>query len=372
MNWKFNFFVAFLIILLLELSYIDGRRGGGGGRGGNRSSSRSSRVRSSSSRSSSTVRYYRGPTYRTGSWKTAAAVGTVFGLMSYKRRSLYHRYPNREPRICYNEKNLRNHTYGYFICPEEYQTDDLAYCCGGETEQRCCKYTDKSAEGRIAGIVIGVVVGCIVIGVVVYCVCIKKRRQQKQGKGGVILATKSPAGGNVHITEQQPLNPNVPGQQFPMQPGFGPQTPYNATQAYDPNAGGLPYSINPGAPGTTPLPPPGDPGMYPPPGEPGMYPPPQGPTPYPPTQDQPPYAGAPAPIGFKESEPYPLESKSGPYPPPSLGPEAYPPQPLGPEGYPPQPPPGPEGYQQSSQPYGYPAAPGATPSAPPPSYEATQ
>jgi hypothetical protein len=50
----------------------------------------------------------------------------------------------------------------------------------------------RSAEGRIAGIVIGVVVGCIVIGVVVYCVCIKKRRQQKQGKGGVILATKSP------------------------------------------------------------------------------------------------------------------------------------------------------------------------------------
>ncbi|XP_045177988.2 cuticle collagen dpy-13-like isoform X2 [Mercenaria mercenaria] len=349
-----------------ELHYTDGARGGRSGGGYRSSSSRSrSRSRSSTSRSSSSkIRNYKGPSYTKGSWKTAAAVGVVFGLMSYKSRRMYMSYPNREPRICFNEKNLRNGTYGYFICPEEGQKDDMAYCCGSEGEQKCCTYTDKSAEGRIAGIVVGVVVGCVIIGVVVYCFCVRRRRQQ-QAKGGVILSdnTKSTDVGGTYIPEQQPLKyqdySSGGGQQFPMQ-SYNTQPGFGSPQAYDPNAQGLPYSTNPGVPGTTSYPPPDGPGAYP-----------QGPNPYPPPPEprfegQPPYQGAPAPIGFAGSESYPQ-------PPPGTNPEGYPP-PTGPESYP-QPPPGSESYPQpppGSYPGGFVPPTGTVPSAPPPSYDSTK
>ena len=39
---------------------------------------------------------------------------------------------------------------------------------------------------------------------------------------------------------------DLPGQQFPTQPGVAAPVPYGAPQAYDPNAPGLPYTPTPG------------------------------------------------------------------------------------------------------------------------------
>lgn len=182
---KIRFYLAiFLITFLIGIHSVAEARGGGrggGARGGSRSGSRSSssRSRSSSSTSRSTVSYksrstYYGPSYRSGSWKTAAALGTLWGLSSYTRRRLYHSHPNREPTICFNENNLKNGTYGYFICPQEGEPDDHDSCCGDVDAQYCCPFL--MTPGAIAGIVIGVLVACGLIFLLVFC-CIKKRHK---------------------------------------------------------------------------------------------------------------------------------------------------------------------------------------------------
>lgn len=195
-------FVTFIIFIISDVHVTDARRGGGGVRSGTRSTSRTTRS-SSSSGSVRTTRFgtrysYRGPSYSPGSWKTAAAVGTLYGVTSYQRRKRYFDNPDSEPRICFNEQNLRNGTYGYFICPEEGMDDDMAYCCGDEDAQRCCTYTDASAVGRIVGIVIGVLILCAVIGVVVYCFCVKRGMFRRKRSTGRTFTTN---------TTQQTANP---------------------------------------------------------------------------------------------------------------------------------------------------------------------
>ncbi|XP_052236804.1 uncharacterized protein LOC127848394 isoform X3 [Dreissena polymorpha] len=176
--------ISILLVFAIFCAVCEGRGSrGGGSRGGFRSSSYRS-YRSGSSSTRVRVRYYSGPSYTRGSWQTAAAIGTVYGLSSYRQRSLYYRYPDREPTICYNEVNLKNSTFGYFICPETNMTDSFDKCCGDSDEQRCCDYLEYTAERRqanIIGIVVGVIVGCIVVAAIIYIVIVRRRRAARQG-----------------------------------------------------------------------------------------------------------------------------------------------------------------------------------------------
>ncbi|XP_052236803.1 uncharacterized protein LOC127848394 isoform X2 [Dreissena polymorpha] len=177
--------ISILLVFAIFCAVCEGRGSrGGGSRGGFRSSSYRSYRSGSSSSTRVRVRYYSGPSYTRGSWQTAAAIGTVYGLSSYRQRSLYYRYPDREPTICYNEVNLKNSTFGYFICPETNMTDSFDKCCGDSDEQRCCDYLEYTAERRqanIIGIVVGVIVGCIVVAAIIYIVIVRRRRAARQG-----------------------------------------------------------------------------------------------------------------------------------------------------------------------------------------------
>lgn len=75
---------------------------------------------------------------------TAIPVCDLIGLMisNEQRMLILLKFLFLDPTVCFNERNLRNGTYGYFICPEEGQNDDMAYCCGDEDAQRCCTYAD--------------------------------------------------------------------------------------------------------------------------------------------------------------------------------------------------------------------------------------
>ncbi|XP_052813373.1 putative cuticle collagen 155 isoform X2 [Mya arenaria] len=309
-------FRVFLIILVLfslgvEINEARGGRGGGGSRGGSRSGSRTSRTGSSTS-----TRMYRGPSYSRGSWKTAAAVGVVYGLMSYRTRSLYLRYPNREPTICFNEKNLKNETYGYFICPDKTQADSFDKCCGSSDEQRCCNLKDYQAQKKtesIAGIVVGVIIACVAIAVFVYCCIIKRRRRAAAAAKAGIVITKPDEPENRKMLSCNepgmiPLNSYSDQPQPPMPPpgGMMPPPPGGMMPppqgAYNSGGQGLPYSMSPAGA--------------------NEYPPPE---PYPPGQMQ-----GQGPIGFEEGKgplpnadvsegpcPYPSNPNQGPYPPPS-------------------------------------------------------
>jgi len=53
---------------------------------------------------------------------------------------------NAEPTICSNDydyKHSNGTPYHLFICPTENLTQDYNYCCGVETRQRCCRYSDR-------------------------------------------------------------------------------------------------------------------------------------------------------------------------------------------------------------------------------------
>ncbi|XP_052234411.1 uncharacterized protein LOC127846976 [Dreissena polymorpha] len=154
--------ISIILGFAIFCSVCEGRRGrGGGSRIGSRGGFGSSSYRSYQSGSSSSTRVrvrYSGPSYTRGSWQTAAAIGTVYGLSSYRQRSLYYRYPDREPTICYNEVNLKNSTFGYFVCPETNMTDSFDKCCGDSMEQRCCEpmvYTRERKQANIVVIVVG-------------------------------------------------------------------------------------------------------------------------------------------------------------------------------------------------------------------------
>ncbi|XP_060599499.1 uncharacterized protein LOC132753096 [Ruditapes philippinarum] len=203
------------VCLVLILIFVFGIYNTHGARGGARVRS-TSRTRSTSSGTRSSVRSvtrfgtrssYSGSSYSPGTWKTAAAVGTLYGLSSYKHRRRYYDSPNSEPTVCFNEKNLKNGTYGYFICPEEGQDDDMAYCCGDEDAQTCCEYTDATAVGRIIGIVFGVLAACACVGILVYCVVIQMKRRQRLN-GTTYAQNTSTGTASVQYSVNQPYFTN--------------------------------------------------------------------------------------------------------------------------------------------------------------------
>ncbi|XP_052236796.1 uncharacterized protein LOC127848389 isoform X1 [Dreissena polymorpha] len=210
--------ISILLGFAIFCSVCEGRRGrGGGSRIGSRGGFGSSSYRSYQSGSSSSTRVrvrYSGPSFTRGSWQTAAAIGTVYGLSSYRQRSLYYRYPDREPTICYNEVNLKNSTFGYFVCPETNMTDSFDKCCGDPNEQRCCDpmvYTTERKQVNIVVIVVGVIVGCVVVAVIIYIVIVRRRRAARQGQ--VIQKQQSNVEGSI------PLNPYTNQTQHPAGPG---------------------------------------------------------------------------------------------------------------------------------------------------------
>ena len=48
-----------------------------------------------------------------------------------------------EPTVCFNAVRPRGGVYGFFICPEEGQGDNMVYCCGEEGDQRCCGFWEE-------------------------------------------------------------------------------------------------------------------------------------------------------------------------------------------------------------------------------------
>ncbi|XP_053386597.1 uncharacterized protein LOC123538807 [Mercenaria mercenaria] len=209
-------FVILIIIAVLGNYVTDCARFGVRG-GSFRSGTISSGTRSVGSRISGTVRSstrfatrstYLGSSYQQGTWKTADR--TLYGLSSYKRRRRYLDSPDSEPTVCFNENNLRNETYGYFICPEDGQSDDMTYCCGDEDAQTCCEYADATALERIIGIVGCVVATAIIVGVVVYCVCIKRRRDAKRKLPPLDFQNQLTGPASVQYNTSQPYSTSQP------------------------------------------------------------------------------------------------------------------------------------------------------------------
>lgn len=115
---------------------------------------------------------WRGPKYKSEYWGTSQAFQTLGGLASYRQRELYKRDPSHEPTVCFNSRRPRNGYFAYFICPERFQTDDYYYCCGVDGEENCCNFWGDA--GRIAGVVIGILIFLGLVGVGMFFLCKKK------------------------------------------------------------------------------------------------------------------------------------------------------------------------------------------------------
>lgn len=133
--------------------------------------------------------------------------------------------------------------------------DDKKYCCGDEGQQYCCTFWEDG--GRVAGVVIGILVLVGIIFVTCYC-CIKRR---KKSSGSVI---RTPDKNHYQMApdyreQNVPLQPYhqdptpVPmagppmgGSAYPAPQGGPP--PSGAPPPYElagPAPGGLPYDPNP-------------------------------------------------------------------------------------------------------------------------------
>lgn len=248
--------IYFAVIVLL-IALIEARGGRGGGRGGRFSS----RSRSSSSSRSRYVSKFSGNRISSKSQlQTAILLGTVYGATRWKSRSSYRRSGDL-PEVCYNDKYEQtqwgNSTYlGRFLCPtDESMGDDKKYCCGDEGQQYCCTFWEDG--GRVAGVVIGILVLVGIIFVTCYC-CIKRR---KKSSGSVI---RTPDKNHYQMApdyqeQNVPLQPYhqdptpVPmagppmgGSAYPAPQGGPP--PSGAPPPYElagPAPGGLPYDPNP-------------------------------------------------------------------------------------------------------------------------------
>ncbi|XP_013386071.1 uncharacterized protein LOC106155682 [Lingula anatina] len=87
--------------------------------------------------------------------------------------------PDREPTRCYNSARRfqeNGSLFNEFICPEWDQPDELEYCCGPELQQYCCGFWDDG--GRVAGVVIGILIAVtLVIGCIACCCCQARKRR---------------------------------------------------------------------------------------------------------------------------------------------------------------------------------------------------
>ncbi|KAL5005572.1 hypothetical protein ScPMuIL_016730 [Solemya velum] len=147
--------LGLVILLFILTDYSDAK---GGGRGGARGGTRVSRGGSSSS----------GTRIGGASWRTAMTAGALYGSTSYMRRRRYHDSPDEEPEICYNsqKKDSNGTIYYHFICPLPGEPEDYGFCCGEENREYCCTFFDD--PGRLAGVIIGIIV--LVIFLAVGCV----------------------------------------------------------------------------------------------------------------------------------------------------------------------------------------------------------
>ncbi|KAK3582138.1 hypothetical protein CHS0354_017249 [Potamilus streckersoni] len=331
-------FVCFMLFLIILAAIdVEAARGGGVRSGGVRVRTRISSGSSISS-SGGFMSRYRGPSYSRSNWRTGFALGYVWGASHYMTRRRYISNPDREPTVCFNANNLKNDTYGYFVCPMEDEPDSYEYCCGEEGDQNCCGFFDD--PGRAAGTIIGIIVFCALVALVIYCCC--KRKQIKKKIGGSIFRKKEK---HESVPLRDPTYEYSGSTQPTQMSSFPTSTPYypqpGATESqqsapsgasYDHGApGDLPYSVNP-AGGTRAVPMPSHGavpiGFY---GQQGIYPGPDGAKPplpqedvsmgnpvYPPTS-----ATYPTPqgIGFSYSDPSappyglaPPHGQEGPYP----------------------------------------------------------
>lgn len=178
--------LIYFAVILSSIALIEARGGRGGGRGGGRFSSRSrSRYRSSSrsrskyrssSRSASRSKFSGNRISSKGQLRTAILIGTVYGATRWINRYSYQN-DNELPEVCYNDKYDKaqdgNSTYlGRFLCPTDgSMRGDMCYCCGVERQQYCCTFWGDG--GRVAGVVLGVLVLVAIVFTTCYC-CVNK------------------------------------------------------------------------------------------------------------------------------------------------------------------------------------------------------
>ncbi|KAK2151371.1 hypothetical protein LSH36_366g06009 [Paralvinella palmiformis] len=354
----------------LEVDAIAGRYGGGrfgGARYGSRYGSRyrsSTRVRYGGSSTRVRVRVRNGYGYGTSmwNWQMAATAGAIYGYHSYSIRRHYYRNPSREPKICINEYDysMGNGTrYSLFICPLNDNPDSYTYCCGPEYRQYCCSFWQS--PGRVAGLVIGLLIFGVIVGLIVYCCCCKTVTQRERfsirrtTKRSYELTDTNTFGDLSAVSRATVVPPSsrpaYPMNPVPKQPGYNP-APAQAHPGYGPQPdyppGGIPSQPMPFA-GPEPTYPQGEPPSYP------MQPPAQ------PPMNGPPPGGAPYPYPQSSDAPYPVHDDIPPYKPgegPGYPPEqpAYPPHPGQAPPYPVDPTP-PYPANPQAQPYNQPYPP---------------
>ncbi|XP_056012358.1 uncharacterized protein LOC125681836 isoform X2 [Ostrea edulis] len=226
-------------IFILVIALIDARRGGGGGRwfrfsGRSRSASRHV-SKFSGNRISSKSQL-----------KDAILMGSVYGATRWKIRHGYRLQGDSKliemPEVCYNDKYDKNSNggvsyLGRFICPtDESMGDDHTYCCGDEGQQYCCTFWDDG--GRVAGVVIGILLGVGAIFLICYC-CVKR---SKKFRGTVIRKDHNMA--EDYPGQSVPLRPiyNEGGLSYPVNPP--PFQHQDGKKSYMPSDGSLPYPVN--------------------------------------------------------------------------------------------------------------------------------
>ncbi|KAL3854018.1 hypothetical protein ACJMK2_013302 [Sinanodonta woodiana] len=244
-GWE-SYFVRFVVFsMIVAATHVEAARGGGIRGGGVRVRTRISSVRSSSS-SGGFMSRYSGPSYSRSNWKTGFAVGYVWGASHYMTRRRYISNPDKEPTVCLNVVDLKNDTYGYFVCPMEDQSDSYEYCCGEEGEQTCCGFFDD--PGRAAGTIIGIIVFCALVALAIYCCC--KRKHIKKKLSGTFFSKK----GSTQATQMSSFPTSTP--YYPQPGATESQQPAPSSAAFGQGApGDLPYSVNPaGGARTAPMP----------------------------------------------------------------------------------------------------------------------
>nr|XP_034301969.1 uncharacterized protein LOC105327640 isoform X2 [Crassostrea gigas] len=241
---KMKTLLYFAVIVLL-IALIEARGGRGGGRGG-RFSSRSRSGYRSSSRSRYVSKFSGSRISSKSQLRTAILLGTVYGATRWKSRSSYRR-SGELPEVCYNDKYDQNQwgnsTYlGRFLCPtDQSMGDNKKYCCGEKGKQYCCTFWEDG--GRVAGVVIGILVFMGIIFVTCYC-CIKRR---KKSSGSVIRTPDK----NHFQMAPDPTPVPMAGPPMGSSPYSAPQSgppPSGAPPPYElagPAPGGLPYDPNP-------------------------------------------------------------------------------------------------------------------------------
>lgn len=255
---KMKTLLYFAVIVLL-IALIEARGGRGGGRGG-RFSSRSRSGYRSSSRTRYVSKFSGSRISSKSQLRTAILLGTVYGATRWKSRSSYRR-SGELPEVCYNDKYDQNQwgnsTYlGRFLCPtDQSMGDNKKYCCGEKGKQYCCTFWEDG--GRVAGVVIGILVFMGIIFVTCYC-CVKRRRKSS----GSVIRTPDKNHFQMAPDYREQNVPLRPYHQDPTPvPMAGPpmgNSPYSAPQSGPPPSGapppyelagpapgGLPYDPNP-------------------------------------------------------------------------------------------------------------------------------